>query len=176
MGFSRELKGQIMTVLLEWTSTEPHLILLPPAAASLLILKKLFLIEGELLYNIVLVSAIYQHESAIGIHISLLLESPSHLPHHPTPLVVTEPQFEFPEPFSKFPLAICFTCDSVYVSRSADFYCNCELSVFRATVELERSGELRPNENASKHTVLTKIKLFALKNHYPDFWDLLINF
>ena len=39
-------------------------------------------------------------------------------------------------------------------------------------MELERSGELRPNENASQHTVLTKIKLFALKNHYPDFWDL----
>ena len=45
-----------------------------------------------------------------------------------------------------------------------------------ATVELERSSEHRANENASKHTVFTKIKLFALKNHYPDFWDLLINF
>ena len=28
----------------------------------------LFLTEGQLLYNIMLVSAIYQHESAIGIH------------------------------------------------------------------------------------------------------------
>jgi len=28
----------------------------------------LFLIEGQLLYSIMLVSAIYQHESAIGIH------------------------------------------------------------------------------------------------------------
>ena len=30
----------------------------------------LFLIEGWLLYNIVLASAIHQHESAIGIHMS----------------------------------------------------------------------------------------------------------
>ena len=28
----------------------------------------IYLIEGQLLYNIMLVSAIYQHESAIGIH------------------------------------------------------------------------------------------------------------
>ena len=39
----------------------------------------LFLIGGQLLYNIVLVSAIHQHESAIGIHIPLSLEPPSHL-------------------------------------------------------------------------------------------------
>jgi len=36
-----------------------------------------FLIGGELLYNIVLVSAIYQHESAIGICMSLSLEPAS---------------------------------------------------------------------------------------------------
>ena len=39
----------------------------------------LFLIGGQLLYNIVLVSAIHQHESAIGIHMPLSLEPPSHL-------------------------------------------------------------------------------------------------
>ena len=33
--------------------------------------KHLFLIEGKSLYNIVLASVIYQHESAIGIHMSL---------------------------------------------------------------------------------------------------------
>ena len=32
--------------------------------------KNLYLIEGQLLYNIMLVSAVYQHISAIGIHIS----------------------------------------------------------------------------------------------------------
>ena len=35
-----------------------------------------------LLYNIVLVSAIHQHESVIGVHVSLPLEPPSHLPPH----------------------------------------------------------------------------------------------
>ena len=34
-----------------------------------------------MMYNIVLVSAIHQHESAIGIHVS----PPSHLPPDPTP-------------------------------------------------------------------------------------------
>ena len=32
--------------------------------------ENLFLIEGQLLYNVVLISAIQQHESAINIHIS----------------------------------------------------------------------------------------------------------
>ena len=35
---------------------------------AILFLFYLFLIEVQLLYNIMLVSAIYQHESAIGIH------------------------------------------------------------------------------------------------------------
>ena len=34
---------------------------------------------------------------------------PSHLPPHPTLQPVTEPLFEFPESYSKFPLALCFT-------------------------------------------------------------------
>ena len=38
---------------------------------SAIILFNLFLIGGYLLYNVVLVSAIQQHESAINIHISL---------------------------------------------------------------------------------------------------------
>ena len=45
-----------------------------------------FSIEGQLLYNILLVSVIHQHESATGIHVSLPLEPLSHLPLHPTPL------------------------------------------------------------------------------------------
>ena len=39
-----------------------------------------------MLYNIALVSAIYQHESVIGIHVSLPLEPPSLLPPYPTSL------------------------------------------------------------------------------------------
>ena len=39
-----------------------------------------------MLYNIVLISAIHQHELAIGTHVPLPLETPSHLPLHPTHL------------------------------------------------------------------------------------------
>ena len=45
-----------------------------------------FFIEGYLLYRILLFSVKLQHESAIGIYISLPFETPSHLPPHPTPL------------------------------------------------------------------------------------------
>ena len=62
---------------------------------------------------------VYQHESATGIHVS----SPSWtcLPPpttHPTPQlwVVAEHQAELTELHSNFPLAIYFTCDSVYIS------------------------------------------------------------
>ena len=41
--------------------------------------------------------------------ISTPLSPPAHLPPHPTLQPVTEPVFEFPESYSKFPLAICFT-------------------------------------------------------------------
>ena len=37
-------------------------------------------------YNVVTVSALYLHESAIGIRMPLPLEPPSNLPPHPTPL------------------------------------------------------------------------------------------
>lgn len=46
------------------------------------LLLKLYL---KMLYSIVLVSAIHQQESAIGIHMSPP-EPPSHFPPHPTPL------------------------------------------------------------------------------------------
>ena len=72
-------------------------------------------IEGKLLHNIVLVSAIHQHESTIGLTCVLsVLNLPSIS--HPFPLlqVVTEPQFEFPESYSKFPLVIYFTHGGVY--------------------------------------------------------------
>ena len=39
-----------------------------------------FLIEGKLLYNVVLVSVVQQHESALSIHISLFLLNLSTLP------------------------------------------------------------------------------------------------
>ena len=63
----------------------------------------LFLIGGQLLYNIVMVSATHQHESAVGVQMSLPLEPPFHLPPFS---VVREHWFELPEAFSRFPLAI----------------------------------------------------------------------
>ena len=69
-----------------------------------------------MLYNIVLVSAIQQCESAISIHVSLPLEHPLH-PHHILPLsVVTEHQVELTALYSHFQLAIFFTYASMYVS------------------------------------------------------------
>ena len=43
----------------------------------------------------------------------LPFETPSHLPPHPTPLGWYRALFEFPEPYSKFPLAIYFTYGNV---------------------------------------------------------------
>ena len=61
----------------------------------------------------------HQHESTIGgisYHPSLLKILPPS--RSPTLYVVTEPQFEFPESYGKFPLAIYFTYDSLYVIPS----------------------------------------------------------
>jgi len=50
----------------------------------------LFLIEGYLLYNIMLVSAIHQHDSVIGIHTSLPSWTSLPPPISPTPCVIIE--------------------------------------------------------------------------------------
>ena len=39
--------------------------------------------QQKLLYNIVMVFAIHQYESAIGVHVSTHSEPPCHLPPHP---------------------------------------------------------------------------------------------
>lgn len=49
-------------------------------------------IGGLLLYNIVMIFAIYQYESVIGIHVSPPSWKPLLLPPHPIPQVVTEHQ------------------------------------------------------------------------------------
>ena len=49
--------------------------------------KKIFIFNSRIIdFQIVLFSAIHQHESAIGIHMSPRLELPSHLPPYPTSL------------------------------------------------------------------------------------------
>ena len=45
-----------------------------------------FLLGGQLLYNIVVISAVHQHGSAIDINMSPALEPSSHLPPQPTSL------------------------------------------------------------------------------------------
>ena len=68
-----------------------------------------------ILYNIMLVSAVQQHESVISIHISP--PSRAFLPLPIPPLqVVTEYQAKFPLLYSNFPLTVYFTHGSVYMS------------------------------------------------------------
>ena len=69
-----------------------------------------------MLYNVVLVSAVEQSESAICIYISPL--SWASLPHPLIPplQVITEHRAELPVLYSSFPLAIYVTHGSVYMS------------------------------------------------------------
>ena len=83
--------------------SESHAFVLCMSVVTLLLV---LLITRYLLYNIVLVSAIHQHESATSIYVPSLLNllpipTPSHAPGSHR---------------GKFPLAICFTRGKVYVS------------------------------------------------------------
>ena len=84
-----------------------------------------FLIGGKLLYNVVLVSAIQQDESAIIIHISppswasLPLPTASHLPQ-----VITECQAGLPILYNNFSPAIHFTHDSVSMLMESMSFCH----------------------------------------------------
>ena len=70
-----------------------------------------------MLFNIVLASAICQHESAIGIHMTppswMSLTPPT--PSHPTGLSQST-GFELPESYNKFLLVIYFAYSNLYVS------------------------------------------------------------
>ena len=67
-----------------------------------------------MLYNIELVSAIHQHESAIDIHTSplSLTSLPPPIPSH-TSRLSQNTKFELPVSYNKFPLAIHFTYGKV---------------------------------------------------------------
>ena len=69
-----------------------------------------FLIRGLMIYNVVLLSAAQHCESAACIHISLPTSTLSSLS------VITEHWAELPVLCSRFPLAICFTHGSAYMS------------------------------------------------------------
>ena len=67
-----------------------------------------------MLYNVLLVSDVHQHESVPGIHVPALLGLPP-TPHPIPPLwAVTERQVELPELHSSFPLAVYFTYARVH--------------------------------------------------------------
>ena len=68
--------------------------------------------------HFVLVSAGHQHESAIYMYTqipSVLSLPPTHCPVSPLK-IIAEHQAELPVPHSSFPLAICFTYNSIYMS------------------------------------------------------------
>ena len=100
----------------------------------------IFLIEGLLLYRILLVSAKQQREPAIDIPMSSSLMNlcPVSLPIPPL-LVVTEPLFELPESHSKFSLAIYFTYGNV------TFHVTVSIHTYIFKDYLFYSGELMPN-------------------------------
>ena len=70
-----------------------------------------------MLCNIVLVSTIHQHESAMGMNMSLPFGTslPPPTPSHPCRLSQS-PVFDLPEIGSKSPLVVCFAYDNVPVS------------------------------------------------------------
>ena len=62
-------------------------------------------------------SAIHQHESAIGIHVTPPFWTSSHLPPHSIPSRLSQStSFGFPASYIKLPPAIYFTHGNVYVS------------------------------------------------------------
>jgi len=75
-------------------------------------------IGGLLLYSILMVFAIHQCESAIGIHVSLHPESPSHPPPHSIPQGCHRESTDFgcPASYIKLSLVIYFTYGNTYVS------------------------------------------------------------
>ena len=93
-----------------------------------------FLIEGGLLSNIGLISAIYQYELANRCtYVPSLLNLPSTSHPFPPPTLL-EPQSEFPESCSKFPWAVYFTCGSEYASMLLSLEMVEEPSYFPVTV------------------------------------------
>ena len=73
------------------------------------------LLGGQLLYNIVVVFAIHQHESAMGVHVSHHPEPRSHLPPHPSELSQST-CFGCPASCIKLALVIYFTYSNIHVS------------------------------------------------------------
>ena len=122
----------------------------------------LFLIGIWLIYNVVMVSEIHQHGSAIAIHMSppswtSLLFCPTRS--HPF-LLSQNNQFKFPASYSKSPLAIYFTHGNVNVSKLLQGFiirkvlCNCEGWEFKNL----QSASCRPKNANCKFQSNSKAK------------------
>ena len=89
----------------------------PQPHSHFLFLIYLFLIGGELLYNIVLVSTIHQRESARVIMCPLSLEPPSHFPPIPPLEVVSEHQLWVPCVTQQIPTGSLILRMAMYMSQ-----------------------------------------------------------
>ena len=77
----------------------------------------LLFFNWQIIYNIVMTSAIHQQESAIGIHVSPASWTPLALPSLPHLSRLSQSTgFGFPASYFKLPLAIYFTYGNKYVS------------------------------------------------------------
>ena len=101
----------------------------------------LFLIGGKLLNNIVWVSAIHQHESAIGIHFSPPSRTsfPSATPIHPSTLsrstaFITKLLSQFVPPSSSFTVSASLFSTSVFPLLPCKWVHQCRLSRFHIYV------------------------------------------
>ena len=74
-----------------------------------------FLIGRWLLYKVVLVSAVHQHESAIGVHVPSPLSLPPSSPPHPSRCSQST-DLGLPVPYSKLPPAMYLTYGNTCVS------------------------------------------------------------
>ena len=92
---------------------------------SLCLFHFICVIGGQLLYNVMSVSAVQHPESAMSVCLSPLLSLP--LTPHPPLLVIAEHWVELPMSCSSFPWAVCFTrgnvCMSVLFSQHSPWLC-----------------------------------------------------
>ena len=116
-----------------------------------------------MLYNIVLISAVHQLESAVGIHMSPPSGSslPPPTPSHPSRLSQST-RFELPASCSKFPAALYFTYGNVYLFSSVQSLSRVRLFVTPWTAARQASLSITSSQSLLK---LMSIELVMPSNH-----------